>query len=275
MAKVGRFVSDPKAGAYCQITLDSGEKIIVNHEKGGFKGGRLTIEVTKLMGFSSTRIFTCDLDSPEGKAALAELTRGVPEGSLTRRRSAPSSSTSRTAVRSHWSRRDVPRCSDSHEPPTGSSRTRRDVDTNRGVSTLEAGLTAAVREMVLHSPRLTPIAGGAPAVHRMLERIENGWLEPDGTPVHVDLHRSERPRAAIVFQPGSGAPARVYFLVAGLLAQRGYHVLAIDRRRDRSCAERLRPAGRRVGAVGAERGKPLRLPRTGSGERGADLGADR
>ena len=39
MGKVGRFVSDPKEGAYCQITLDSGEKILVNHDKGGFKGG--------------------------------------------------------------------------------------------------------------------------------------------------------------------------------------------------------------------------------------------
>jgi hypothetical protein len=42
MAKVGRFVTDPKAGAYCQITLDSGEKIIVNHDKSGCKGGRPT-----------------------------------------------------------------------------------------------------------------------------------------------------------------------------------------------------------------------------------------
>ena len=67
MAKVGRFVTDPKAGAYCQITLDSGEKIIVNHDKGGFKGGLLTIEVSKFMGFSSDRIFVCDLDSPEGR----------------------------------------------------------------------------------------------------------------------------------------------------------------------------------------------------------------
>jgi len=82
MARVGRFVTDPKAGAYCQITLDSGEKIIINHDKGGFKGGRLTIEVPKFMGFSSDRIFACDLDSPEGKAALAEMTGDAPEGSV-------------------------------------------------------------------------------------------------------------------------------------------------------------------------------------------------
>ena len=82
MAKVGRFVTDPKAGAYCQITLDSGEKILVNHGAGGFKGGSLTIEVVKLMGFSSDRIFACDLDSPEGRTALIHLTRDARPGSV-------------------------------------------------------------------------------------------------------------------------------------------------------------------------------------------------
>jgi hypothetical protein len=78
MAKVGRFITDPKAGAYCQIVLDSGEKITVSHDKGGFKGGRLTIEAPKWMGISSDRVFECDLDSVAGKAALARLTQGVP-----------------------------------------------------------------------------------------------------------------------------------------------------------------------------------------------------
>jgi hypothetical protein len=82
MAKIGPFVTDPKAGAYCQITLDSGEKIIVSHEKGGFKGGLLTIEVSKFMGFSSDRIFACDLDSQEGQRVLAWLTRGAEPGSV-------------------------------------------------------------------------------------------------------------------------------------------------------------------------------------------------
>ena len=81
MAKVGRFVSDPRAGAYCQIVLDSGEKLIVNHDKGGAKGGHVTIEVQKFMGFSSDRIFSVDLDSTDGKAALSALTRDVPAGS--------------------------------------------------------------------------------------------------------------------------------------------------------------------------------------------------
>jgi len=82
MPKIGRFVTDPRAGAYCQITLDSGEKIIVNHEKGGFKGGLLSIEASKFMGFSSDRIFVCNLDSPEGERVLAWLTRGAEPGSL-------------------------------------------------------------------------------------------------------------------------------------------------------------------------------------------------
>jgi hypothetical protein len=82
MAKVGRWVTDPKAGAYCKITLDSGEKIIVNHDKGGFKGGSLTIEVPKFMGLSSDRIFVCNLDSHEGKTALTFLTRDAQAGSL-------------------------------------------------------------------------------------------------------------------------------------------------------------------------------------------------
>jgi len=82
MPKVGRFVTDPRAGAYCQITLDSGEKVIVNHDKGGFKGGLLTIEVSKFMGFSSDRIWACNLDSPAGQGVLAWLTRGAAPGSL-------------------------------------------------------------------------------------------------------------------------------------------------------------------------------------------------
>ena len=82
MPKVGRFVTDPRAGAYCQITLDDGEKVVVNHEKGGFKGGMLTIEAPRLMGFRSDRIFACDLDGPEGQRVLAWLTRGAEPGSL-------------------------------------------------------------------------------------------------------------------------------------------------------------------------------------------------
>lgn len=82
MPKVGRFVTDPRAGAYCQITLDSGEKVIVNHDKGGFKGGLLSIEVSKFMGLSADRVFICNLDTPAGQEVLAWLTRGAEPGSL-------------------------------------------------------------------------------------------------------------------------------------------------------------------------------------------------
>jgi hypothetical protein len=82
MGKVGRFVTDPKAGAYCQITLDSGEKILVNHDKGDLKGGRLTIHTVKWLGFGSSEMLVAlDLDLPAGQQALARLTAGAAEGS--------------------------------------------------------------------------------------------------------------------------------------------------------------------------------------------------
>jgi hypothetical protein len=82
MGKIGRFVTDPKAGAYCQITLDSGEKILVNHDKGDLTGGRLTIHTVKWLGFgSSEMLLSLDLDRPEGRAALERLTAGAARGS--------------------------------------------------------------------------------------------------------------------------------------------------------------------------------------------------
>jgi len=83
MAKVGRFVVDPKAGAYCTITLDSGHRVMLNHDKGGFKGGKLTIVELKWMGFGSgDTLLDCDLDSPDARAVLARLTAGAPAGSV-------------------------------------------------------------------------------------------------------------------------------------------------------------------------------------------------
>ena len=78
MGKVGQFITDPKAGAYCDVVLDNGDKLLVNHTKGGFKGGWLTIEKRKWFG--SDVLFKCDLDSAPGKAVLAELTLGIPAG---------------------------------------------------------------------------------------------------------------------------------------------------------------------------------------------------
>jgi acylglycerol lipase len=89
--------------------------------------------------------------------------------------------------------------------------------------------TDVVLDMVLSSPRLTGFAGGPEEVRRMVGSIEDGWLDVGGKRVHVDVHPASAPRASIVFQPGSGAHARVYFLMAGLFARKGYNVLAIDR----------------------------------------------
>ena len=83
--------------------------------------------------------------------------------------------------------------------------------------------------MVLSSPRLTGFAGGPDEVHRMVDSIDDAWLDVGGKRVHLDVHQASQPRATIVFQPGSGAHAGVYFLMGGLFARRGYNVLAIDR----------------------------------------------
>jgi hypothetical protein len=78
MAKIGQFVTDPKEGAYCHMTLDSGERILVSHDQGGFKGGTLTVLQTRWWGFATGEtLLTCDLDSPAGRAARARLTQGV------------------------------------------------------------------------------------------------------------------------------------------------------------------------------------------------------
>ena len=71
MAKLGRFVTD-RNGAFCQITLDSREKILVGHEGHGFNGS-VTIEVLKFMRFSSDRIFACDLREPGGQGSADPL----------------------------------------------------------------------------------------------------------------------------------------------------------------------------------------------------------
>jgi hypothetical protein len=80
MAKVGRFVVDPKAGTYCQIDLNDGKKILVNHEKGVPQGGRLTVAEKKWWGGET--FLDLRLESAEGRAALARLSRGAPGDSV-------------------------------------------------------------------------------------------------------------------------------------------------------------------------------------------------
>ena len=94
---------------------------------------------------------------------------------------------------------------------------------------LEEGMTATVRDMAVASPRLSAAAGGAVEVQRMLDDIENVWIDALGRRIHLDLHRSDAPKATVVFQPGSGAHARLYFVLGGLLARRGYQFLGVDR----------------------------------------------
>lgn len=79
MGKAGHFVVDPKAGSYCQIELDDGKKILVNHEKTGPQGGRLTVVEKKFWGGET--FLDLRLDTPEGKSVLARLTEGVPSDS--------------------------------------------------------------------------------------------------------------------------------------------------------------------------------------------------
>jgi hypothetical protein len=76
MAKVGRFVTD-HAGMFCQIKLDSRERILVGHVGRGFSDGSITIEVLKFLRFTADSIFACDLESPQGKAVLTRLTTAL------------------------------------------------------------------------------------------------------------------------------------------------------------------------------------------------------
>lgn len=82
MTKVGRFVTDPKSGSHCQITLDSGDRILVSHDKGGFGGGSVTIQEVRWWGFASGEtLFECDLESALGRRIWARLVQGAPKGS--------------------------------------------------------------------------------------------------------------------------------------------------------------------------------------------------
>jgi hypothetical protein len=79
MTKVGRFVTDPRAGAYCYVTLDSGERILVRHDRGGFKGGSVSIHEVRWWGLASGDVlFRCDLERNDGRQILAHLTQGAP-----------------------------------------------------------------------------------------------------------------------------------------------------------------------------------------------------
>lgn len=97
-------------------------------------------------------------------------------------------------------------------------------------ATISAGRRhEAVLEMVLASSRLKRFAGGEAEVHRIVDSIQDVWLDIGDKRVHLEAHEADEPKATIVFQPGSGAHAGAYFLMAGLFARQGYTVLAVDR----------------------------------------------
>jgi hypothetical protein len=74
MGKVGRFVTDPKVGAYCKISLDSGEKILVSHDKAGIAEGAVTIEEVRWWGLMpGETLLRCELGRDEGRRMLARL----------------------------------------------------------------------------------------------------------------------------------------------------------------------------------------------------------
>jgi hypothetical protein len=80
MGKVGRFVTDPRAGAYCQVTLDSGEKILVSQDRGGFAGGSVTLQEVRWWGLAAGAVlFRCDLERDDGRLALAPDAGGSPD----------------------------------------------------------------------------------------------------------------------------------------------------------------------------------------------------
>jgi hypothetical protein len=77
LSTIKRFVTDPQGGGFCELDLDGGQRIKVSHQKMASRAGWLTIDVLKFTGISADRIFVVNLDSPEGKAAMARLTCDV------------------------------------------------------------------------------------------------------------------------------------------------------------------------------------------------------
>jgi hypothetical protein len=80
--QVAGAVPEPKRGAYCSITLESGETIVVNHDRDPLDGGRLTVERPSTRGIGPDRIFECDFAYQPGKSALVFLFRAAPERGL-------------------------------------------------------------------------------------------------------------------------------------------------------------------------------------------------
>ena len=82
MATVGRVVSDPTVASYCRVSLNSGERIKVRHDVRRGAGGVLTVEEVRWWGLvTGATVFTCDVESAEGRRLWARLVEGAPPGS--------------------------------------------------------------------------------------------------------------------------------------------------------------------------------------------------
>jgi hypothetical protein len=79
MSKVGRPARDPGDVTYCRVRLDSGEKVLVSHEKSGAQNGRLAVEIPRWLGFNFERVCVLDLDTVEGRASMLRVLAVVPQ----------------------------------------------------------------------------------------------------------------------------------------------------------------------------------------------------
>lgn len=80
--RIGHIVTIP-TGSYCEITLDSNERILITHEEANaVRGARLTVELLRYFGFSTKVVFQVYLDTAEGGAMLARLGADTSPGAL-------------------------------------------------------------------------------------------------------------------------------------------------------------------------------------------------
>jgi hypothetical protein len=78
MSKIGRSARGPGDVTYCRVRLDSGEKILVSHEKSGLQNGRLAVEIPRWLGLNAERVCVLDLDTVEGRASMLRVLAVVP-----------------------------------------------------------------------------------------------------------------------------------------------------------------------------------------------------
>lgn len=75
MAKIGTFVVNPKAGSYCNITLDSGERIMVSHDQ---EASQQTRGPSRAWSPASSRRCCSSCSVATGASISSESRRSVP-----------------------------------------------------------------------------------------------------------------------------------------------------------------------------------------------------